>query len=161
MVPKNNFRRAGILVGVRLTTLLQRFTAKGIDILLVTVLYFIGKAISPIFGALLASIFAGIQDSLGQGQSIGKRIMGLRVLDEYTGGSCSFQNSILRNIPLWLFFLLLPVEFIWGLSLLAIVPIFLLEIYLLANIETGVRLGDVLGNTQVVEYYHEGDSIAH
>jgi len=161
MIPKNNFRRAGILVGVRLTTHLQRFTAKGIDVLVVTALYFLGKAISPVFGAILAAMFASLQDSFGQGQSVGKRMMGLRVLDEYTGGSCSFQNSVLRNVPFWLFFLLLPVEFIWGLSLLFIVPVFLLEIYLLANIETGVRLGDVIGNTQVVEYYHESDSIAH
>jgi uncharacterized RDD family membrane protein YckC len=161
MIPKNNFRRGGILLGVRLTTLLQRFTAKGIDLLIVTILYFLGKAIHPLWGALSAGLFAWVQDSFGQGQSIGKRIMGLRVIDEYAGGSCTFQNSFLRNLTLGLFFVLLPFNFLWGLSLFVTIPVFLLEVYLLINIDTGVRFGDVMGNTQVIEYYHETDNIAH
>jgi hypothetical protein len=35
------------------------------------------------------------------------------------------------------------------------IPIVLLELYLLLTLESGVRLGDVMGNTLVVEYVEE------
>ena len=150
-----SFRRTSILSGPRHTSVFQRFVAKGIDLTVITAVYFLGKAVWPPIGVFAAVILSAVHDALGNGQSVGKRIIGLRVVDEYSGVSCSVQNSILRNFPLVGICLFAPFPFLFGLAMVAIIPIGLLEVYLIINIESGVRLGDVMGNTLVVEYLGE------
>lgn len=78
--------------------------------------------------------------------------MGLRVIDDASGVSCSFRNSFLRNFPITLAILFISLPVLWGLLILLVIPVFALEVYLLMTLDSGVRLGDVLGNTLVVEY---------
>jgi uncharacterized RDD family membrane protein YckC len=161
MDTRSVYRKTSILSGARQTSVFQRLTAKAIDVLLVTALYLFGKALWLPVGVLAAASFAAVQDALGDGQSVGKRIIGLRVIDEYTGMGCSLQNSFLRNLPLSLFFVCAPFEILSGMCALLVTPLVVLEIYLLFQVDTGVRLGDVIANTLVVEYFEEPIGTEH
>ena len=147
-----NNRQNRILLGEHHSPVFNRLVARAIDCLLIVAIFFIGQAIWRPAGILFAATFAAIQDGFGSGQSIGKRIMGLRVIDDATGISCSFRNSFLRNFPFALAVIFLAVKLLWVFFILLILPILGLEVYLLFSLTTGVRLGDVLANTLVVEY---------
>ncbi len=106
-----------------------------------------------------------------QGQSVGKWLFRLRVVmtvsrnvGEPGSGSmaegetlkavrepASVRASVLRNAPVGVatFFAIIP---LWGWIILGIVgvPLMIMEIYLMATVETGHRLGDVMGDTEVV-----------
>lgn len=148
-------RRSGILLGQRRTTVFQRFSAKGIDVLIVLAVYLIGKAFYPPLGAIAATFFAAFQDSFGNGQSYGKRIIGLRVIDDETGISCTTGSALLRNVPFALAFVFAFIPVFWALALFIAVPIGILECYLIICVDSGVRLGDVMANTLVVEHQEE------
>lgn len=145
-------RRTNIFLGDRQTTLFNRLVAKFIDALIVGALYFIGRAIWPPLGVFGAFFFAAFQDSFGVGQSIGKRIIGLKVIDDRTGASCNFAASFLRNMPFSAIVLFVPFTVLWIPLLCVALPIIGFEIYLLITLETGIRLGDVLTDSLVVEY---------
>lgn len=153
-------RRSPIFLGPIRSTPFHRCVAKGIDLIVITVIFFVGKTIGGPLGPLLAALVAGAQDSWSGGQSIGKKIIGLRALDDETGVSCSALSSCMRNLPLVLVYLFASVPVLWGLSLIAALPFILLEIYLVFTLETGVRLGDIMANTLVVEHFelHPEDS---
>lgn len=148
-------RRSSILLGERRCTVFQRGLAKGIDLLLATAFYFIGAVFWKPIGTLFAVVFLAVQDSMGNGQSIGKRIVGLRVIDDDTGLSCPIWNAVLRNAPFLLLWVLAFVPVFWALALFIAVPVVILECYLIYMIDSGVRLGDVMGNTLVVEHREE------
>ena len=150
-------RRSPIFLGPRLTSLFSRFAAKAIDLLFTLAIFLILHRFSPLFAVLVASLLAGFADGFGNGQSVGKRIIGLRVIDDSNGVGCSLQQSFLRNIGFSLVFICAAVPVLWVILVLLVLPILLLEVYLLATLETGVRLGDVLGNTLVQE--HAEDSM--
>lgn len=148
-------RRSSIFFGERKCTVFQRMMAKGIDLLLATACFFLGAVIWRPFGALLAASFLAVQDSMGNGQSIGKRIIGLRVIDDETGLSCPIWNAALRNFPFVLLWAISFIPVFWAFALFIAVPVVLLECYLIYMIDSGVRLGDVMGNTLVVEHREE------
>lgn len=149
---RRDCRRSSILLGERHTSIFSRFAAKGIDGLLLIALCLILQVVSLPLAALVTAFFSAVQDGFGTGQSIGKRIMGLRVVDDMTGVGCSFRNSFLRNFPLTVAILFASTPVFWALLILLVLPLLVLEIYLLLTLDSGVRLGDVLGNTLVVEY---------
>jgi uncharacterized RDD family membrane protein YckC len=148
-------RRSNILLGERQTTIFQRFSSKAIDLVVIVAIYFLGKAVWPPIGSAAAAFFAAFQDSFGNGQSVGKRIMGLRVADDATGMNCSMWSSLLRNLPLTIAALFAGVPVFWAFALFVSVPVLVLESYLIFTVDCGVRLGDIMGNTLVVEYYEE------
>ena len=53
-----------------------------------------------LLGWFLGSVYFLLRDGLFTGQSIGKRVLGLRVILAATGQPCTFKESISRNI-LW------------------------------------------------------------
>lgn len=130
--------------GLQKAPLLLRVMAKTIDLIAV------GAAVAVIPSA---GIFAGVAyiligDGLLDGRSLGKRIMGLRVISVPTGGKGSFRDSMIRNAPFAAALLLYLIPFVgWFFSALIIVFEFLL---ILGNPES-MRLGDDLAGTQVVE----------
>ncbi len=109
--------------------------------------------------------------NLQQGQSVGKWLFRLRVVmivarqggEPGSGGMAEAEElrherhpatiraSIMRNAPVGVatFFAIIPV---WGWIILGIVgvPLMMMEIYLMATVETGHRLGDVMGDTEVI-----------
>lgn len=149
---RNLARRSSILLGERHTSVFSRLTAKVIDSLVVVAIFFLGVRLFPPLGLVCAVIFCAMQDGLGSGQSIGKRIMGLRVIEDINGTPCNFWNSFLRNVPFTVAVAFVAVPALWVFFILLTLPVIALELYLLVMVESGVRLGDVLGNTLVVEY---------
>ena len=132
---------------------MNRIAAKIVDLLLV----FLVAAILPYpVGPLLGFIYSLFGDGLNlgplKGQSIGKKIFKLQVQSTLTHHPAHFRESILRNAPVGVatFFAIIP---IWGWIILALigVPLMLIEVYLMITVESGHRLGDLMGDTEVVE----------
>jgi len=114
----------------------KRLVAASIDGLLVATLClfaWIGGA--PLY-LVLAAGYLLLRDAIG-GQSLGKILLGLVVIDLHTGRVASLSGSVRRN-----FLLLLP-----GANVVAIV----LEARMIVSDPQGQRLGDRLAQTQVVE----------
>ena len=60
--------------------------------------------------ALFGAIYTLLADGLEGGQSIGKRMLGLRVVSMTTGAPCTFGQSFLRNL---LLMILGPIDWIF------------------------------------------------
>jgi uncharacterized RDD family membrane protein YckC len=114
----------------------KRLTAASIDgLLVVTLCLFYWILDAPLYLAL-AAVYLLLRDAIG-GQSIGKILLGLVVIDLQTGRVSSLSGSVKRN-----FLLLLP-----GANVVAVV----LEARTIRSDPQGQRLGDRLAQTQVVE----------
>lgn len=126
---------------------LARFTAKAIDlfiVLLLSVVYF------PL-GFLLGVLYLSIGDSLGTGQSLGKRIIGMRVIRTEDAQKCEWKQALVRNLPLTapLILFIIPILgwFIGGLLFCVFCAV---EIYLFTTFKSRQRLGDMMAETTVV-----------
>lgn len=126
---------------------LARLLAKGIDLGLVVVASFIAYP----WGLAVAIGYLAVSDSLFDGQSIGKRFIGFRVVSLEDGRPCGMRQSFIRNLPflLPLVFALVP---FWGWLLCAMLslPLGFLELYFLFKLDSAHRLGDVMADTTVV-----------
>jgi uncharacterized RDD family membrane protein YckC len=129
-----------------------RVSAKFVDLLIVMLLA--AGVINPL-GPLLGFLYSLVSDALPiqgfEGQSVGKRLFKLRVVST-RGTKVGLRDSVFRNAPVGVatFFALIP---IWGWAILALIgfPLMVVEIYLLVRAPRGQRLGDVMGDTEVVE----------
>lgn len=134
---KNNFN----------TSRLTRLLAKMVDLFIVLILSFLFYP----FGLLLALVYMTFSDSLGAGQSVGKKLLGFAVISLEDGSPCSLKQSAIRNLPILLpmFFALIP---FWGwiISSLLALPLIGFEVYLMLKIESSHRLGDVMADTTVI-----------
>lgn len=141
-------------------SVINRVIAKVIDILIVMLL---AATLPRPFGPLLGFLYSLGADGMNfgpfVGQSIGKKIMKLRVVQVRTGAPARLKDSALRNAPVGVatFFSIIPV---WGWLILALVgiPLMIMEIYLMLTVETGHRLGDVMGDTEVIEVKPESEA---
>lgn len=126
---------------------LTRLIAKGIDLFIVLCF---SIWLYPL-GLILGIIYMAVSDGLGHGQSVGKKFMGFAVKSLEDGSPCSYKQSIVRNLPFLLPLILAIVPF-WGWILGGILGVALvgLELYLLYNLDSGHRLGDVMADTSVM-----------
>jgi uncharacterized RDD family membrane protein YckC len=131
----------------------NRVAAKMIDLLVMALMV----AILPYpFGPLVGFAYSVCGDGMNfgpfTGQSFGKKAMKLQVVQVVNREPATFKDSVLRNAPVGVatFFAIIP---IWGWLILALVgiPLMLMEIYLMLTVESGHRLGDVMGDTEVIE----------
>jgi uncharacterized RDD family membrane protein YckC len=122
--------------------LLNRFIAKFIDFLVVALLYEIPLKISFLMGL----VYLFIADGFVNG-SIGKRLIGLRIVMIKDNASISFRESILRNIPLGIAYLSYAIPFVGGIIAAGIVA---LESLLMIGNPQGRRLGDEVAKTFVL-----------
>lgn len=75
--------------------------------------------------------YVSLSDAMPNGQSIGKKLLGMRVISSRTGASCSLKESLLRNIT-------------------TMIPILaLIDALMIFNIRRQ-RLGDKWANTLVI-----------
>jgi uncharacterized RDD family membrane protein YckC len=148
-------RRTSIFLGEPPTSLFSRFSAKAIDLIIVAALFFLGQTIWAPLGVFVSVLFCALQDGMGMGQSVGKRIIGLCVVDAGGNYPCSFHSSISRNLPFIAVLVFSAHPLLWVLLCLVALPVVGLEVYLLFCLPTGVRVGDILGNTRVTEYIDE------
>ena len=129
------------------TARLSRLIAKAIDLFLVLIL---AMLFYP-FGLLLSLFYLCVCDSMYGGQSVGKKFIGFSVISLEDGKPCSTKQSMIRNLPLSipLAFAIIPP---WGIifCMILILPMVMLELYLLFKLDSGHRLGDVMADTTVI-----------
>lgn len=130
----------------------NRVMAKAIDMAIVFTLALVFYPAGPLLGFFYSVLADGLHYKTLRGQSIGKKIMGLRVVSLIRGKPANFRESMLRNSPVGIatFFAIIP---FWGWLILALIgiPLMLMEIYLMLSVDTGRRLGDIMGDTEVID----------
>lgn len=128
--------------------LLPRFVARASDL----VLSFLLSGISEKAGVLAGLLYLLVADALMQGQSIGKRIAGVKVVHVPTRSPADVRHSMVRNAPFALAFLFSTVS-LWGWLLFVLIglPLILFEAYMVYTDALGVRLGDIFADTQVID----------
>lgn len=124
----------------------RRLAARIIDLMVAYVL----SLVLPPLGVLAALIYLAVADGIQKGQSLGKMVLGLEVIDG-EGQPCDIKASLYRNIPFVMIFFF-PVLHVLGLILLILVglPLVMVELWLLIVDEAGERLGDRVAGTRVV-----------
>lgn len=121
----------------------MRLLAKSAD-LMVAVLF---VAVVPTVGSLLALAFLLLVDGMPNGQSPGKRLMGVKAVHVPTRQGCSLRQSVIRNLPVAVAFGFAVNPFL----LLVAIPVGLFELYMVATDPLGVRIGDIFADTQVID----------
>ncbi len=131
--------------------ILERFLAKLIDFLIVGALFVFPTLVGPLAGLT----YLLISDGLKGGQSVGKRIIGLKVRSAVDYLPCDFRKSIIRNgdfgaMLLWYMLIgWIPCagKLLTALVWIAVVAI---EILLIYTDDAGSRFGDRIAGTTVV-----------
>jgi len=126
--------------------------AKGLDMIILVVIALVFSVIWYPLGAIAAICYALFQDALDNGNSLGKMVIGLKVISyPREGAPINWKISAMRNLSFAIFtlFAVIPVMG-WILMLLVGVPLLMFEAYLIYNLDSGYRLGDVIAGTKVV-----------
>ncbi len=125
----------------------SRLIAKAIDLFLALLLSFFFYPI----GILLACTYLILSDSLQDGQSVGKKLIGFKVISLIDGTACTVRQSMVRNLP-FLIPLVLAIVPLWGwvIAILLGLPLMSFELYLLLKLDSGHRMGDVMADTTVM-----------
>lgn len=130
-----DFKKAGLLV---------RTVAKILDfIIIVAALEIIPKA-----GFFAGFAYLLIGDSLFDGRSLGKKLIGLKVVSADTFTPCTLRNSILRNSTLGIGYLFYKVMW-FGWIFIVIATI--IEFLILLGSREQKRLGDEIARTIVID----------
>jgi uncharacterized RDD family membrane protein YckC len=109
-------------------------------------------ALSHEAGAVVGALYLLFADGLFQGQSPGKKLLGLKVIHLPTQKSAGARISALRNYPMALVGLLaLASPSSWGALAAGSVLVLGYEAYKVLTDPLGLRLGDELAHTQVVD----------
>ena len=123
---------------------LNRLIAKLLDGLLVAA----ASEVAPPVGWLAGLTYLLIADGFSGGRSVGKRLIGLQTVSPSKRESSSFRESIVRNLPLALAYLLFAIPYVGWLLAGGIVAF---ESLLIIGNDQGRRLGDELAQTQVLD----------
>ncbi len=123
--------------------LLHRFIAKFLDFLVVAFIYEIDLSMSFLVGMVYLLIADGFV-----GGSIGKRLIGLTIIGMKERQVISFRESIIRNLPFALAYFFYAVPFVGWLVTVGIVGF---ESFVMIGNPKGIRLGDELAKTRVID----------
>ncbi|MEW6570369.1 MAG: RDD family protein [Nitrospirota bacterium] len=129
------FQKAGLLV---------RTIAKILDFIIIVA----AVEILPRAGFMAGLAYLLISDGLFGGSSLGKKIIGLKVISSDKHSPCTFRESVFRNSILGIGFLFYKIAWI-GWILIFLVSAF--EFIILLGSKNGKRLGDELAKTIVIE----------
>ncbi|MBI4715368.1 MAG: RDD family protein [Nitrospirae bacterium] len=88
-----------------------------------------------------------IADGFFDGRSLGKKLIRLKTLSQ-KGTWCSYQESILRNLTVGIAYLLFFIPYVGKILFAAVLAV---EALLVIGNEKGLRIGDELAGTQVVD----------
>jgi hypothetical protein len=108
-------------------------------------------------GPPLAALYLLAADGLMNGQSIGKRIFGVRTMvlparGGTRGVPAGYRESVLRNAPFALVGLFYGYTLVgWFLLFVVGLPIIAFEAYMVWSDRLGIRIGDIFADTQVVD----------
>ncbi len=126
---------------------LSRLAAKAVDFGVFIVFLFVPGQL----GLILGLTYIALADSLFDGESLGKKILGIRVIDLEEGTACSPRQSFVRNIPILIPFLFCFFgDWGWVVTLLSLLPLSMLEVYLVMKLDSFHRVGDILAQTSVI-----------
>ena len=132
---------------------LERVIARMIDFIIVVALL----EIVPKVGYFAGLAYLLVADGLFEGRSVGKMLVGIKVVfNNSTAAVCSFKESIFRNLPFVVGYILfgifsgIPIIG-WLLSLIVITLIPIFELLVMTGSEAGMRFGDEIAQTRVVE----------
>ncbi|MFZ3137117.1 MAG: RDD family protein [Thermodesulfovibrionales bacterium] len=130
------FKRAGLLL---------RTVAKLLDLIIIAA----AVEILPKAGFFAGLAYILIGDGLFDGRSLGKRVIGLKVVSAESYKPCTFRDSILRNSILGIGFLFY--KMLWfGWIFFIIIAVF--EYLILLGSKDSMRLGDEIAKTIVVDH---------
>ena len=136
---------ASIVLGVYPKAhVLNRALARWVDLLIAAA---VDQAVPPV-GFLAGLIYLLAADGLSQGRSLGKRLVGLQTWSLKRREAASFSESIIRNLPFAVLFLLFQIPFAGWVFALVVAGF---EGLLVIGNERGLRLGDELAQTQVLD----------
>ena len=124
-------------------TVLHRFIAKSLDLLIVLG---VGE-LAPPYGFWVALWYVLVADGFS-GRSIGKRLIGLSAWVPELHAPAGFRDSIIRNVPLAVGYAAFQIPYVGWLGAAAVLGI---ESLLIIGNERGLRIGDELAHTQVVD----------
>jgi uncharacterized RDD family membrane protein YckC len=107
-------------------------------------------------GPLLACIYLLAADGLLHGQSLGKRLFGVRTMVVRRGATrgrpAGYRESALRNFPFALLALFYGVTLVGWIMLFVVgLPMLCFESWMVWTDRHGVRIGDIFADTQVVD----------
>ncbi|MHB1545773.1 MAG: RDD family protein [bacterium] len=127
---------------------LHRFIAKAIDLL---IFGFLSEMFYP-YGFLAGVLYILISDGFFDGASLGKRIIGLKVVTVLDEKQPEFKESIIRNsfLAVPLLFAFIPFVGYFLLVVIGIV-IYAAEVYFIIKSPEGERIGDRFAFTRVVD----------
>jgi len=115
----------------------KRLLASSVDISICLVFYFLFTSFKNVYFLVIIGLYILLKDILFQGRSMGKLLFGLIVIQLTNGKPCKISQSILRNI-----LFIIP-----GINIVS----FFFEVFVIYKDKKGIRLGDRLANTQVIE----------
>jgi hypothetical protein len=134
--PTLNYLSVGVVTPYAKVDVRKRLLAAWVDGMPLVAAWFLYSRTGSLSGAGVAVLYLVLRDSIG-GQSLGKLLVGLVVVNVRTGGLCTWKESVLRNV-----LALIP-----GANVVA--PF--LETLTIIRDPQGQRLGDRLAQTQVIE----------
>ncbi|MBI5194142.1 MAG: RDD family protein [Nitrospirae bacterium] len=123
--------------------ILNRFIAKIIDIIVAAAF---SKLLQPV-GFFAGLTYLLIADGFFDGRSLGKKLIGIKTI-KADGDLCTYKDSILRNLTMSAGYIFFFIPYVgWLLTLI----IFSIEGLVILGNENGLRIGDELAKTYVVE----------
>ncbi|MDF1562246.1 MAG: RDD family protein [Deltaproteobacteria bacterium] len=128
--------------------LLHRAVARFADLVIAIL---IGRLV-PEIGPLIAIAYILLADGLMEGQSPGKRLGGVKVINTRTNRAARYRESALRNMPFALVGVFAVIPLIgWVLLPLGGLFVAIFESYMAWTDRQGLRIGDVFADTQVID----------
>ena len=114
-------------------------------------LAFVLARTAPQIGPILAAFYLLVADGLMGGQSVGKKIFGVRTVVLPSRAPAGYHESVLRNAPFALVAIFWAVPLLWPMLVVAGLPIVGFEAYMIFTDRLGIRIGDIFADTQVVD----------
>ena len=114
-------------------------------------LAFVLALTAPQIGPILGAFYLLVADGLMSGQSVGKRIFGIRTVHVTRRAPAGYHESVLRNAPFALIAIFWAVPLLWPMLVVAGLPIVGFEAYMIFTDRLGIRIGDIFADTQVVD----------
>ena len=124
--------------------LLLRTAAKIVDFILIAAVI----EIIPRAGFFAGLTYLLLGDGFFDGRSVGKKLLKIQVVSAGTDSPCTFKESILRNSTFAVGYVLWIVPFIGWIFILIISAV---ELVLVLGSKDGMRLGDEIAKTAVIE----------
>jgi uncharacterized RDD family membrane protein YckC len=106
---------------------------------------------APQVGPLFAAFYLLVADGLMNGQSVGKKIFGVRTVVVPRRAAAGWHESVLRNAPFALLAVFYAVPLLWPVLFVVGLPVVGFEGYMIYTDRLGVRIGDIFADTQVVD----------